>query len=253
MRQSRKWLAIAPMALVASCVLAAALAGCGPGDVVGLLANPAEESSSPVTPRLTGGSVPGGEIVCGYIVPDYGTVGVRSAGADDAPVVVSLVSASGETQSDGADEDGWFGFAWAKPGKSRLEFAPPTGGETTTVTVNVKGDHRVQVISGFVPGTERPKSRWHRKIRLESGADTVEVGCPEPVIITASIDGERRPDAQLVWVMETTTDCKLVPTSAPDTVLLYAGSTEGGAEIRAELLNSKSKKLKIRVIEPDDG
>jgi len=249
-RQWCKWLAIAPMALVAGCVLAGALAGCGPGDVVGLLANPAEEGGSPITPRLTGGSVPGGEIVCGFIVPDYEAAGGGLAGAGDPPVTVSLIAANGETQSDGADEDGWFGFARAKPGKSRLEFAPPAGGEPTSVTVNVKGDRRVQIVSGFVPGADKGKRRWHSRIRLVPDAGTVQVGCPEPVVVTAQIDGQRRPDAQLVWVMETTTDCKLVPTSASDTALLYAGSMEGRAEIRAELLNSKSKKLKIRIVAP---
>jgi len=245
----RQWLFLVPAIVTAAVGIAAGLAGCGISDIAGL---PADEAAGA---RLTGGSIPGGEKVEGVVVDSPGGAGVRDLDGDGYdPAVgadVNLTAQSTEPMHTTTGNDGWFGFDDPPAGRCHISFDLDGDSQSTDVSVHQRGSDRSQLVAWLLSPDEQDQAshRKHNAVRLREETDCMSPGDEQS--ITATVDGYSGKARELVWVMQTRTDARLVPTGSPDVTRLVAGSESGVVWVQAQLSESKSRRIRINIMGRD--
>lgn len=236
---------IAIMATIMGCT-ASALTPFGTGDEAGM--------------RLSGGSCPGGQKVCGYALRPFSGVSARGLGdelwelADGA--VVTLQGPVGAPLTDETYQ-GAFGFEDPPVGESVLSFDANGDGQPTEVKIDVKdkAEERTEVVAGVLNLSANMSGR-HSKIQVEASTDELLLTDPGPqAVVSATVDDLSVASPDLVWVMETKTDARMMPFAvgggvySTDKVVIRAGNIKGRVKIWAQLPDKESNTLMIGISE----
>jgi len=207
--------------------------------------------------RLTGGSIPGGQKVCGYALCPFDGAGVRDVGGALwvlADALVTLQGPSGATLSDWTD-DGAFGFDNPADGPSTLSFDLNGDGLDTQVTINVnaRSPLRTEVCAGVLPSTGDTGTK-HTKVEVNASATKLLLSDPgAQAVVSATVDGLATATPDLVWVMETTTDARLVPLGVgdgvyvTDRVVVMPRTTQGEVTIWAQVPGARSVRVSMKI------
>jgi len=208
--------------------------------------------------RLTGGSIPGGrQRFCGYVLGPYDGVCMRAAGDafwELAAAQVTLQGPSGVPLTQVA-VGGVFGFDNPQAGKSTLSFDLNGDGVDTQVGINVSANDaiRTEVIAGVLP-LDATSDKKHSKVSIEAGTTTLFLSNPTArAVVSATVDDLTVATPDLVWVMETQTDARMVPFEVgdgvyvTDKVVVLPRSTQGEVVIWAQLPDKKSNNASISI------
>lgn len=205
--------------------------------------------------RLTGGSVPDGELVNGTVVASWLLPPGATARGFAMPLVGGYIPARGASVvllgPDGlpvqaeSDDLGRFSLDASGRQHGRLTFALGDGSNGTTVELKLKKHESVYVVAGLVPDGESVSAGLDPEVSIRANATRVPVGAT--VLISATIDDPSIPASELVWVMRTGTDATLEPTARPDRIIVRTGLESGEAKVTAHLGDGKSHTITIHI------
>jgi hypothetical protein len=212
-----------------------------------------------VTARLSGGSCPGGEKLSGVVVGTDGVVTALAVGARDisyggggtssvrVDITVHPSDGSGDERASlSTDPRGHFGYTPAKSGDTHVLVSGGAKSNFTDVDLDLRRyDHTLLVVRLIDP--KDAVTDHGRKSRIDLDADFDDLSPGEVGIVSASIPRMTGPCPQLVWVAETSTDAVILPTDSPDEIAVQAGNNKGKIVVWAQLDESRSRKMTIRV------
>ena len=241
-----------------------------------LVSSGIEAGDAPVTPRLTGGSIPGGDSPYSEGYPNYcyyeymrqmmqqgmsGWVGAArppwAAGSmirqtaepqyNDVPLpyaVVQMILPDGSVRTTQTQTDGTFVFYGDLPesGCELVISPPPMRTDLAPLSVavtDVLPGERARVQARLFDKNAKQPS----KVSLKPKSATLNAG--EEIELVSSMSGSSDPTVGVVWMLKTKTDAAIVPGESSN-CLFIAGAQSGPVQVTATL-NGASGKAKIQI------